>query len=556
MAHLFETWRVWELNSLNCYFCSTLILCFKSSRPVIKMGLNSGLRKSLKTGYMSRAQELKTSWELRYLPPTQFLGLAYCDILLHILQTVYGLDCGEISWDSSVFLELVKAISMQSKIVRSQYHNFPNTFSTQSCNFQFRRAQGLMENFTGSNNHSECHILSLIAKQLLRKALKHQDSTCSGIVPAALAYLAAIHYAASEYQEATRLCLAVLMDETSKEHEETLNAGCLLFIDDVARIVGLCVLQKRITEDHIRHTSRRLYLDLRLSPEVFAQYLSVLSAERISKRSDFYQHLSESSIPMDVYMNCLIKLKCISSMISGSHCNSARQMVYCRPHSLTETDVSSANPTIFKERLLDALMEYALQNMASFYNVIRKEYFFDFNLEDCYRALYLYKCRQYDQVLHLCERSLKDSDLQNDLKKRLFTNVLLLPPLDSFFDRDVQSLLGFHTLFYGLSPLNDLLGKVKLSYQSDFNHWFARDVCTDKNELMCSLQYRYSVTCHYFLGRHFVAKYLKLRCCIDCNLPYSEALSEFAAHKTNLPFEKIIRRFILRKLHVHVLRNN
>src|SRR6218665_2731284 len=219
MAHLFETWRVWELNSLNCYFCSTLILCFKSSRPVIKMGLNSGLRKSLKTGYMSRAQELKTSWELRYLPPTQFLGLAYCDILLHILQTVYGLDCGEISWDSSVFLELVKAISMQSKIVRSEYHNFPNTFSTQSCNFQFRRAQGLMENFTGSNNHSECHILSLIAKQLLRKALKHQDSISNGITHAALAYLAAIHYAGSEYQEATRLCSAILMDQTSKEHE-------------------------------------------------------------------------------------------------------------------------------------------------------------------------------------------------------------------------------------------------------------------------------------------------------------------------------------------------
>jgi len=42
---------------------------------------------------------------------------------------------------------------------------------------------------------------------------------------------------------------------------------------------------------------------------------------------------------------------------------------------------------------------------------------------------------------------LKDTDLHNDLKEFSFANVLLMPPLDSFFDRDVQSLLGFHTLF-------------------------------------------------------------------------------------------------------------
>ena|SRR6218665_4122079 len=36
MPHLFETWRVRELNSLNGYFSSTLILCCWSSRPVVK----------------------------------------------------------------------------------------------------------------------------------------------------------------------------------------------------------------------------------------------------------------------------------------------------------------------------------------------------------------------------------------------------------------------------------------------------------------------------------------------------------------------------------------
>ena len=132
-----------------------------------------------------------------------------------------------------------------------------------------------------------------MAKQLLRKALKHHDSISNGITHAALAYLAAIHYASSEYEEATRLCSAILMGQIPIEDKETLNAGCLLFIDDIARIVGLCVLQKKITEDNLHNTNRRLYLDLRLSPDVFAQYLSVLSAERMSKQSDIHHELPD-----------------------------------------------------------------------------------------------------------------------------------------------------------------------------------------------------------------------------------------------------------------------
>jgi len=549
MSYIFEIWRVSELHSLDFYFSTTFAHCCKSSRHVIKYGYNSGLCQSFKAGYKFISHEFKANWILKELPTTQVLGFAYYDIQLHVLHTIYGLDCGEISWDGSLFLAFVKAISMQSKIVRSQYHNFPKTFTTQSSHFQFLRAQGLMENLTGSNSRSEFHLLSLMAKQLLSKALKHHDSISNGIVPAAWSYLAALHFAAAEYQEARRLCSAVLVDQTSQEDKETLNAGCLLFMDDVARIVGLCVLHRKITEDNLYHINRPLYLDMRLTPETFAQYLLVLSDERMSRQSDLYHNVPDSFFSIDVNVKALIKLK--FSMISGFHCNSARQIVYRRPYSLIETDASRVNPLIVKERVLDALMEYASENMTFFYNALRRNCGFDCRIiVDCYRALYLYKCRQYDQVMRLCERILKDSDLQNDWKEFSFTHVLLLPPLDSFFDKDVQFLLGFHTLFYGLSPLNDHLGKLKFGDESTFNHWFARHVCTYKHELVHSLRFSYSIKCHYVLGRHFLAKYLKLRCCIDCNLPYSEASTELAAHKTNLPFELIIHRFILQKLRI------
>src|SRR6218665_2662386 len=140
---------------------------------------------------------------------------------------------------------------------------------------------------------------------------------------------------------------------------------------------------------------------------------------------------------------------------------------YCRSISLRETGGSST----VKERVIDALMEYALENMITFYKVIHKDFGIDCNIPECYHALYLYKCRRYDHVLHLCEGILSESDLQNNLKESSLENVLLLPPLDSFFDRDVQSLLGFRLLFHCLSPLNDDMGKIVFTEVSTFEHW-------------------------------------------------------------------------------------
>src|SRR6218665_1277139 len=163
---------------------------------------------------------------------------------------------------------------------------------------------------------------------------------------------------------------------------------------------------------------------------------------------------------MDVNLKALMKWKCNSSKKSVIYSNDVIHTVYRRPDSLIETEASSVNSSMVKERIIDALMEYALENMASFYRLNRKDVGYDCNTTDCYRALYLYKCCQYDEAFRLCERILKDPDLHNALREFSFTNVLLLPPLDSFFDKDVQTLLGFHTLFYYLSPLNDDLMKV------------------------------------------------------------------------------------------------
>ena len=201
-------------------------------------------------------------------------------------------------------------------------------------------------------------------------------------------------------------------------------------------------------------------------------------------------------------------------------------------------------------------MEIALENMTSFYSLMLKDFGLTCNTVDCYHALYLYKCRQYDGALELCEIILNEPDLQNNTKERSFANILVMPPLNSFFDGDVHSLLGFHTLFYYLaSPLNEYLHKFYETDNSTFEQCFALAVKLKRLLLCAMLVGHFSIKCHYFLGRHFLARYLKVRCCIDCNLPYKEAMTEFAAQETNLPFELIIFRFLLRS-HRRLLLNS
>src|SRR6218665_3041953 len=176
------------------------------------------------------------------------LCFKYYNFLLHSLQFAYYLSKGEISWNYySLLIEFANAVSLQTKIIRSQYHNFPKTYKAESSRYQFMRAQGLMENLRGLNSRSEFQLMSLLSEEFLRRTLEADGSKSNGVTTAALVYLAALYFASTEYQEAIRLCSAVLVNKMPQEEKETINAGCLLFIDDVARIIGLCVLHKKIT---------------------------------------------------------------------------------------------------------------------------------------------------------------------------------------------------------------------------------------------------------------------------------------------------------------------
>jgi len=577
MHALLEFWKVSEFETLDTLFYYTLGHCHRNSRSVMKDGSGSGLRKSLKDEDSIRCFISKTKGDLTNLPTIRNVScFKYCDNLLYILHTAYGLGCGEISWDSSLFVEFLIGISMKHNTIRSQYHNFPKlntvhsvrcksscTFSeghdcqssqrtdsrfqsyaseiqSQDSRFQFLRAHRLMENLTGPTGSSEFQLVSLIAKESLRRALVYDDSQLNDNASATLAYMAALHFGASEYQQAIRLCLAVLSDQTYSMDKETLNAGCLLFIDDVARIVGLCLLYKKIIYNDLDYIGRRHYLDLRLSPYVFAHYLIVLATGGISKHSLLQHELPSAEFPMDEYLKALLRPNCTLSYAPKQN----NDRIKDSPTGLSRTSNS------VKETVVGLLFEYALENMASFYKVIYRDFGLHGNIVECYRALYLYKCRKYDEVQQLCQRVLHEPDLKNEAKGLTLANILMLPPVDAFFDEDVQSLLGFHTLLYYLSPLREPMLKYMNIEYSTYPYWHSYSIRYREDELCFHLGRDCSIKCKNVLGGHFIARYLKVRCFIDCNLPCKEAMREFAAQEVDRPFELIIRRFLLEKVRV------
>jgi|SRR6218665_248345 len=240
------------------------------------------------------------------------LCFKYYACLLYSLQFAYSLSTGEISWDCNLLVEFANDISSQSKITRSQYHNFPKTYRPQSSRYHLIQAHSLMENLAGLNNNSEFQLVSPRSKEFLRKFLEADSSESKCVTSAALAYLAAFYFASEEYKQTIQFCSTVITDQTAQEEKETLNAGCLLFIDDIARIVGLCALHKKIIDNNLLYVGRKIYLELRLSPEVFAHYLglSILSTESRSTNLGFGRDLYDSSFPMDNNVKALIMPKC------------------------------------------------------------------------------------------------------------------------------------------------------------------------------------------------------------------------------------------------------
>ena len=337
----------------------------------------------------------------------------------------------EVHYDSEWFVAEIRRISIKPKRFRSKHHNSPRPLNTGDNGSQlyFTKAQDLMENLIGSNDDLEFQVVSEISKGLLWKALECEDSKTNTIVSATLAYMAALNFAASEYQIVRDLCSRVIMNEKpKKEDKEILNAGCLLYIEDISIIIGFYLIIGK-TNYSLYYTKRHFFLDLRLSPEVFAYYLTISSIERKARAYGINQICQTPTFPLDAILITITNRK-----FSRIPTRKGRVLrVYQRTDALNSLEVLNGSRLKNKDDIIQLLKEFSLQNLMLFYNAICKDFDIQCSTVDCYRAAYLYQRRKYPEILDLCERILNKPDLQCDLKEFAFANVIVLPPISLFF---------------------------------------------------------------------------------------------------------------------------
>src|SRR6218665_1918341 len=473
--------------------------------------------------------------------------------MLLILHAAYLLGCRKVGYSFEDVFEMIADLLTKSiRIrVRSMHHILTRPLNTDVTEglLCLIEAQILMENLTETSEYLESQVLSEISKALLIKALECDEYTRNSIVKVPLAYLAALHFATSGYHVAIDLSSRVVINEyCEKEKTDTLNAGCLLYIEDISIIIGFYLIFRKIRDASLHYTKRPFFLDLRLTPEVFAHYLTIASFERIhtvfgdSRPNNNITQTAAS--PLDAILIAITSRKSLRKLKRRKNV----MCVYQRTNPIHNLGTTNERYLPNEDDIIQLLVEYSLGNMTLFYNAIRNDFDIDCSTVDCYRAAFLYQCNKYSEVYQLCEKILNERDLRSDLKELAFANVMILPPLDSYFDRDIQCLLGLHTLVSNRSPSNAVLLKFEECEKLVSENKLLEDIYSENSSLSKVLVRPYSKKCYYFLGRYFLARYLRVRCLIDCDHSVSEVELEFMMLKACLPFEQLIRCFIETKL--------
>lgn len=118
--------------------------------------------------------------------------------------------------------------------------------------------------------------------------------------------MAALQFSESDYQTTVDCCSTVLINQALEEEEEeeaiwekdTLNAGCLFYVDDSVRIIRFYLLFRRI-QDNLQYNRRQCLFDLRLTTHVVTHYLIISSSERKSKIFGLNCDLQLPAFPLD-----------------------------------------------------------------------------------------------------------------------------------------------------------------------------------------------------------------------------------------------------------------
>lgn len=392
----------------------------------------------------------------------------------------------------------------------------------------------------------DLELMVLLSLDCLKKCFLSRDKDYMSTRCPALLCIAALFYHREQYSISANLCSIVIRQERTDSGEagrliatkHRLKGKCLLFLDDFRKFVGFFRILLLVKQRYFkRRISRKKgESSFHCSAFIFANYLMTLCEQRASKTNlTLGSTASEERVTaLDVYLTSVSS----SRNIFQAPLESSLTL----DDSISLQEGSGLPKCVFdqlcgdNERLLSVLMELSLRHLFSFFALISPHLGVCCAVEPCYRALYLYGCKRYEETLRLCDGILEHCNDDSNAEVSILSHVFILSPLDAFFDIDIQSLNGLYALCQAcldqksLSSANVYLRRAGYAYHG-------------ASRLLVPSESTYSEREH-FVGARFLAYYLRLRCLMNCGSSIEEIYQTFRNLKGRLFFERVIEQFM------------
>lgn len=500
--------------------------------------LNGSLRRELEKREFSMCL-------LAWVPTYDTVTLLACEPKPRCLSRKLAFDVGKPFADYATALQLlILAKHLTAKSISSvddyrvydyiatlyrqfEVHEFPVTYPEHLPlrKLYFIKAEELMSGICGQTTDNEDTLLTELSIQCLKKSLSLGDPIEDDDCPVSTLYLAALYFKVGHYQKMHELCSNLLAESASTKRKA--NGRLLIFVKDIATILGFARLWSHVED---RAADDRVEPDLRFTPQIFAAHLLTLCRSTINatKQTDFPEIVvfpsshCQHTVPDKILMYNITKLRLVKE--NSVETLSPNTDAVLTDRTIPITEENSDDRFSESKFLIDRLMEIYFERLGHALETVRVDFgsrcFSDLALT----ALYRYRCRDYEQVMLLCDR-LDSENLQNSheldcLICRPALSESVASPVDLFFDDDLQAVTGFGLLvqyFFKLSPFLAYPPKDSPNLPDNYH----------RNQPTIELESSKIVKA--FIRIDFLAKYLKLRCVLDTNRPVEEIIGAYSA---------------------------
>ena len=296
-----------------------------------------------------------------------------------------------------------------------------------------------------NNSRSTVQLIEIeLAKAYLHRALRCKDSDSDSINCLANVYLAVLYYTTGQYQTAIDHCALVTRSRDHSQCSSHVVQGELLPAnnDQIVNILGLAVFYQYIRAAALNEKQERRHASV-FTTELFAYYLLVKFLSVTECRQ-----LSQTSLADEIqrYQNCLCNSPgvFVTDVMAFNLANRTGYPPSGDHLTAGLADRSDAKSLILHQldtsKLVELLQQSAVEHLATCRDLHASHVL----LFQDFKALYAYKCGQYQDCLQLSMYSVHKMIV--DIDHTALYPITFYPELIQLLDDDIASLIGLVTL--------------------------------------------------------------------------------------------------------------